>query len=91
MVMATRELIMVITSTPRKLKMAAMMMASCARIQRVDTQVAIALGASVQPFTKITPNVNTTVMASIGLESICAIKSENDMVIWPPLGHIRLL
>ena len=56
------------TSTPRKLNTAAMAMAAPAFIARVDTQVAMALGASVQPLTRITPIVNSAVMASIGLE-----------------------
>ena len=42
--------------------------------QRVVTQVAMALGASVQPFTKMTPSVSRTVMASIGFEKTCAMK-----------------
>lgn len=33
----------------------------------VDIAVAIALGASVQPLTKITPNVNSVVMTKGGL------------------------
>ena len=40
-------------------------MALRTRIHRVVMHVAIALGASVQPFTKITPNVNNTVMHKI--------------------------
>ena len=43
-------------------------MALRTRIHRVVMHVAIALGASVQPFTKITPNVNNTVMHKIGLD-----------------------
>ena len=43
-------------------------MALRTRIHRVVMHVAIALGASVQPLTKITPNVNSTVMHKIGLD-----------------------
>ena len=58
----------VITNTPRKLNTAAIKIAALGDMDLVDTQVAIALGASVQPFTRITPNVNATVIASTGLE-----------------------
>ena len=40
-------------------------------MQRVVMQVAIAFGASVQPFTKITPSVSTDVISSAGDENIC--------------------
>ena len=71
----------VITSTPRKLNMAAMMMALGARMERVETQVAIAFGASVQPLTRMTPSVSTTVMASIGLLNTWERKSVREIVI----------
>ena len=54
---------------------AAMMMAARADMQRVTTQVAMALGASVQPLTKITPSVSTTDIRSNGFASIWLIKS----------------
>ena len=60
-VAATRALSSVMTSTPRKFSAAAMRMAACGRIARVETHVAIALGASVQPLTRITPVVSSTV------------------------------
>ena len=66
-VCATVELTMVITSTPRKLKTAAIRIAGFALMARVETQVAIALGASVQPLTIITASVRSAVMASAGL------------------------
>jgi hypothetical protein len=68
MVSATALLTIVISKTPRKLKTAAIMIALLGEIDLVDTQVAIALGASVQPFTKITPIINTTVINKAGLE-----------------------
>ena len=79
--MATLELMSVITSTPRKLNMAAMMMALGARMERVETQVAMAFGASVQPLTRMTPSVSATVMASIGLLNTWERKSVREIVI----------
>ena len=46
----------------RKLKTAAMRIAAFGEIARVEIQVAIAFGASVQPFTRMTPSVRITVM-----------------------------
>ena len=80
MVIATRELMNVITRTPRKLNTAAMMIAVGARMARVETQVAIAFGASVQPFTRITPSVSATVTASRGLLNTWDRKSLKEMV-----------
>ena len=67
---ATELLIWVMTNTPRKLKMALMMMAERTFMQRVVTQVAIALGASVHPLTKITPRVRATVISRTGFDAI---------------------
>ena len=53
--------------TPRKLNTALMMMAGRTFMQRVEMQVAIALGASVHPLTKITPRVSRTDIAMMGL------------------------
>ena len=61
--------------------MAAMMMALGARMERVETQVAMAFGASVQPLTRMTPSVSTTVMASIGLLNTWERKSVREIVI----------
>ena len=69
MVCATVALIFVITSTPKKLHTAAIRIADRGLMARVDTQVAIALGASVQPFTRMTPKVKAKVMSSAGLET----------------------
>ena len=41
-------------------------MAALAPIALVETQVAIAFGASVQPFTSITPKINNDVNNSAG-------------------------
>ena len=66
MVIATVVFISDITSTPIKLNTADISIAARGAILRVDTHVAIALGASVHPLTKITPSVNSTVTNSIG-------------------------
>ena len=58
-------------STPRKLKNAAISTALRADIERVDTQVAMALGASVQPLTRITPIVKITVINNGTLRVSC--------------------
>ena len=58
---------MVIISTPKKLKIAAVIIAALGVNERVDTQVAIAFGASVQPLTRITLNVRIDVIKSEGL------------------------
>ena len=69
-VAATELLICVITSTPRKLNTALVNIAERTFMQRVVTQVAIALGASVQPLTKMTPSVSRTVIVRMGLAAI---------------------
>ena len=62
----------VMTRTPRKLKMAAMMIAGRGRMARVETHVAMALGASVQPLTRITASVRMLVTISVGYWPIIA-------------------
>ena len=66
MVIATVELSIVMARTPRKLNAADIKIAACAPMHRVETQVAIALGASVQPLTKITQRVRNTETAKTG-------------------------
>ena len=58
--------------------MAAMMTAERTRMHRVVTQVAMALGASVQPLTKMTPSVSNVVTVRAGLESTCWRKCANE-------------
>lgn len=82
MVCATVALIFVITSTPKKLHTAAIRIADRGLMARVDTQVAIALGASVQPFTRMTPKVKAKVMSSAGLETSWLKKVDRSIVIW---------
>lgn len=84
MVEATLALIIVMTKTPRKLKNAAMRIAAFGPMALVETQVAMALGASVQPLTRITPRVSTTVTARTGLERSCDRKEEKLIVISLP-------
>ena len=78
MVEATEAFSWVMMNTPRKLKTAAMMTAERTRMQRVVTQVAMALGASVHPLTKITPSVSNVVTSNAGLVSICWMKVMNE-------------
>ena len=75
---------MVITKTPRKSQSAAIRMAFLGEMDLVDTQVAMAFGASVQPLTITTPSVSSTVMASVGLEISCERKSASEIVIVSP-------
>ena len=77
MVEATEELMRVMTSTPRKLNPALSRMAGRTRMQRVLMQVAMALGASVHPLTKMTPSVSATVINKMGLEAICWRKCDS--------------
>ena len=78
MVEATELLKWVITSTPRKLNTALSIMAGRGFMHRVVMRVAMALGASVQPLTKMTPNVRSTVISSTGLALMASRKYEND-------------
>ena len=79
---ATELLILVIIKTPAKLKTALIIIALLTLMHRVVTQVAMALGASVQPLTKITPNVKSVVINSAGLLPICCKKEINDVSIF---------
>ena len=82
MVDATELLICVITRTPRKLNTALSRMAGRGAMHRVVIQVAMALGASVHPLTKMTPSVRTTVIKSTGLCDMALTKYENDTSIY---------
>ena len=68
---ATEAFIFVIIRTPRKLNTALIMIAGLGLMQRVVIHVAIAFGASVHPFTKITPSVSSEVIRRAGDENIC--------------------
>jgi hypothetical protein len=69
------------TNTPRRLKIAAMMMDAPGRIARVETQVAMALGASVQPFTIMTASVRIVVTIRAGEPASWPRKSVNESCI----------
>jgi hypothetical protein len=59
------------------------MIALVGDIDLVDIQVAIALGASVQPLTNITPRSRTTVINNAGFDS-CLRNSDKVIVINVP-------
>lgn len=65
--------------TPRKLNIADIVIAMRGRIARVVTHVAMELGASVQPLTRITPKVSSVVIHIIGVEDSRCVKSRNDI------------
>ena len=71
---ATLALMCVIIRTPKKLKTALIMMAFLVDMHLVVMHVAIALGASVHPFTNITASVSNADIKSIGEEKISFIK-----------------
>ena len=75
---ATLAFMCVIIRTPRKLNTALMMIAFLVERQRVVMHVAIALGASVHPFTKITESVSRAEMKSIGELMTSEMKYEKD-------------
>ena len=81
MVEATVALIMVMTTIPAQLHTAAMTIATLTSRDLVDTQVAMALGASVIPFTQMTPKVSNTVINKAGFVTSCRRKKENDISI----------
>jgi len=64
--------------TPKKLKIAAIIMAGLGAIALVDTQVAIAFGASVHPLTNMTAMVSSADTKSAGLSATADKKFRND-------------
>jgi hypothetical protein len=60
--------------------MTAIIIAAFGDIARVDTTVAIALGASVQPLTKITNETKITTTSKIGLSTARLKKSNNSII-----------
>ena len=88
MVDATLALMCVIIRTPRKLNTAAITIAFLVDRQRVVMQVAIALGASVQPLTKITHRVRNAEMSIIGLLTTWDMKYEKDTSTYVPCLQI---
>lgn len=72
-VLATAVLMDVMSTSPTKLQMAAMMTADVGFIALVPTTVAMALGASVAPLTNVAPKQRAMMSMRIGLETIAAI------------------
>ena len=60
------EFIKVIVKTPKKLNTAAIIIDFFGDKHLVETHVAIAFGASVQPFTSITPEINAVIIKRLG-------------------------
>jgi len=87
MVSATDLLTMVIIRTPRKLNTAAIIMALLGAMDLVETQVAIALGASVQPFTRITPRIRAEVMNKAGFDNCCRNSAKEIVIFVPPKAY----
>jgi hypothetical protein len=67
-----------IKKTPKKLKKAPIMMAALGDMTRVDTTVAIALGASVHPLTKIEAAIRNRVKNKITFIGIILLVESND-------------
>lgn len=76
MVAITLPLSFDIINTPAKFITAASIMAFLGLMARVDMQVAMAVGASVQPFTRITPEMSITERLMAGLVNSMWIKSD---------------
>jgi len=87
MVSATDLFTIVITRTPKKLNIDAIIMALLGVIDLVDTQVAIAFGASVQPFTNITPRIRAEVMNKAGFDSCRRNSAKVIVIIEPPKAY----
>ncbi len=68
------------SKSPRKLQTAAMMMAWRGFMARVDTAVAMALGASVAPLTTMTPMLSTTTTTRTGFWTSWPKKNARSMV-----------
>ena len=80
MVCATAGEIADMTSKPTKLQIAAMMMARRGFMARVDTAVAMALGASVAPFTMMTPMLSRVTTIKSGLLTSSVMKNDQSIV-----------
>ena len=80
MVCATAAVNRETTSSPRKLQTAAMTMAGFGFIALVDTTVAIAFGASVAPFTTMTPMLSRVTTTRTGLDASPAMNEAHSMV-----------
>ena len=63
---------------PTKLKTAATISAHPGDMQRVDTAVAIAFGASVAPDITVTPRTSKIITASVGYAITCSRNAANE-------------
>jgi hypothetical protein len=85
---ATADETIAISTSPTKFMIAAIMMADPGLMQRDPTTVAIALGASVAPFTSITPIVKIVMIIKTGFVIIASKNSPNSIGI-EPLSVLR--
>jgi hypothetical protein len=79
---------MVITNTPKKLNMVAIITAARGVMERVDMHVAMAFGASVQPLTIITPIVSREVTSNVGIVNSSCKNSQSEIVILHVLSEL---
>ncbi len=86
MVFATAALTEVTTIKPMKLHAAAIMIAVFGLMLRVPTTVAMALGASVAPFTTVAPRVRTRTTARTGLPAKADKNAPNSINCQRPPG-----
>ena len=82
MVKATVELQAVIKASPAKLKKAAIRTAFFNSIPPDATKDAIAFGASVHPFTSMTPSVRRVIICRDGVFDNMVMNSPKNIVIW---------
>ena len=80
MVCATADVTNDTASKPKKLQIAAIRTARLGFMARVETTVAMALGASVAPFTTMTPMVSRVTATRTGLEASPAMNVAHSMV-----------
>ena len=73
------------TTIPARLHTAAVKIAAHGDMQRVVMQVAMALGASVHPLTRITPSVSSVIISSGGL--LCRLERKSERLTL----HLRLM
>ena len=89
MVLATAEDTMVMASSPKKLQRAAITMAGVGFMQRVETTVAMALGASVAPLTMMTPMLSRVTTKSKGLDASSVTNMPHSITTASPSTHFK--
>ena len=90
MVLATPEDTSVITRRPKKLQIAAMMMAGVGFMQRVETTVAMALGASVAPLTMMTPILSRVTTNNKGLDASSVMNMPHSITTTSPSTRLKV-